>query len=75
MRAPIVALLLHQLRHLQDVPQPFVLDDSALVDLRQLIENAVRQGSAFRSHLDPAVRVVIDLYVCLLYTSPSPRDS
>ncbi len=40
-----IALLLHPLRDLQNVPQPLIIDDSALVDLGQLIEDAIGQRS------------------------------
>ena len=58
-----IALLLHPLRDLKDVPQPLVIDDSALVNLRQLIENAKGQGNAFRSDFYAPAWIMIDVHV------------
>jgi hypothetical protein len=38
--APVIALLLDQLRDLQHMPEPLVLDDGALIDARDPVEGA-----------------------------------
>ena len=58
-----IALLLHPLRDLQDMPQPLVIDDSALANLGQLIEKAKGQGNAFRSDFYAPAWIVIDVHV------------
>ena len=50
----------------------YLLKDSADIDLRKAVGEAAKGKSFF----SPAIaKVMLDDYVCLLYTSPSPRDT
>ena len=51
--APTVALLLHELRHLQHMPEPLVLDDRALVDFRIATVSGIRAAK-----IDPRMKAI-----------------
>src|SRR6476661_6561078 len=58
MTAPVIPLLLYQVRYLQRMAKSLVLHNGALIDLRQAVIAHVGQGGAVSTDLDTAVRIV-----------------
>jgi hypothetical protein len=58
MAAPVIPLLLHQVRYLQGVAKSLVLHNGCLVDLWQAVITHIGQGGAVSTDLDAAVRIV-----------------
>ncbi|MNQ92019.1 hypothetical protein D3C85_1074230 [compost metagenome] len=61
----VVAQRLHLGRNGQCVTQALVLNDGALVDLREPVVGGVGQGSAIRPQLDAPVRILGHLDVAM----------